>query len=156
MTAILHAMKKKTFQVELAEAGEKLYLYLYQQLGEKRAKREIRRAIEHGQVTVNRNLELRASYRCQRGEKVAIDLDYFSRPTPLLGFTKERVLYEDDYLIAYDKPAGVACEEKELLALVRCGYPQAELCHRLDAETSGVILLAREKRYLDPILALFR
>lgn len=64
------------------------------------------------------------------------------------------VLYEDDYLIAIDKPAGLPVHataryhRNTLTALLRERYPAGEvprLVHRIDRETSGVLLLARQR-----------
>lgn len=50
------------------------------------------------------------------------------------------VLYEDDNLIVLDKPAGIDVNSYE--ALVKEKYPTARLVHRLDRNTSGLIILA--------------
>lgn len=63
------------------------------------------------------------------------------------------VLYEDEYLMAIDKPAGLPVHatarflRNTLTALLRERYPAntPTLCHRLDRETSGVMMLARDK-----------
>ncbi len=64
------------------------------------------------------------------------------------------VLYEDDYLIAIDKPAGIACHptKKHLNYNIINYFRQNEndageirLLHRLDYETSGVLLLSKSK-----------
>jgi RluA family pseudouridine synthase len=67
------------------------------------------------------------------------------------------IIYEDDALVAFDKPAGVTVTpnrgEKtrvDLMALVhaRLGHHVANV-HRLDADTSGVLLCAKTKAALD-------
>lgn len=64
------------------------------------------------------------------------------------------VLHQDGQLIAIDKPAGLPVHataryhKNTLTALLRDRYPQGQvprLCHRLDRETSGVMLLARDR-----------
>lgn len=64
------------------------------------------------------------------------------------------VLYEDDRLLAVNKPAGILSapgrsgEETDILQLLSSlGYPSDGLCvvHRLDMHTSGVLLLAKNK-----------
>lgn len=51
------------------------------------------------------------------------------------------VLYEDDRLLAVDKPAGMEVEGA-LTGLVKERFPSARPCHRLDANTTGVTLFA--------------
>jgi 23S rRNA pseudouridine955/2504/2580 synthase len=66
------------------------------------------------------------------------------------------VLHEDDELIAIDKPAGVAVHggsgvSSGVIEQVRAARPHArflELVHRLDRETSGVLLLAKRRAAL--------
>lgn len=74
------------------------------------------------------------------------------RPTrALLDQMAEAVLYEDSELLVVDKPAGVAVHRGsdvpagviETLRVLRPDLPDLELCHRLDRDTSGVLVLAK-------------
>ena len=62
---------------------------------------------------------------------------------------KIKVLYEDKDILAIDKPSGILVhpdqksKEKTILDLFIKKYPQLEIVHRLDKETSGVMLLAK-------------
>src|SRR6185369_11123409 len=63
------------------------------------------------------------------------------------------VLYEDESVLAIDKPAGLPMHttakfwRNTLTALLRERYPQEqmEIAHRIDRETSGVLLIARNR-----------
>ncbi len=79
------------------------------------------------------------------------------------------VIYEDDTLLVCDKPSGVAVHEGKgskkgttLIDLARhYGAQQTpsfspHLIHRLDAATSGVILLTKKEPFLDKMIELFR
>jgi RluA family pseudouridine synthase len=67
------------------------------------------------------------------------------------------VLFEDDVLIAFDKPSGLAVSPdrhgstgENLMALVRAKWgPDVANVHRLDADTSGLVLCAKTKVALD-------
>ena len=65
---------------------------------------------------------------------------------------KIKVLYEDKDILAIDKPSGVLVhpdqksKEKTILDLFIKKYPKAEIVHRLDRETSGVMLLAKNAK----------
>jgi len=50
---------------------------------------------------------------------------------------KARVIFEDDDLLVVDKPAFLNTDEVERQ------YPDAQLLHRLDRETSGVLILVK-------------
>lgn len=74
------------------------------------------------------------------------------------------VLYEDDWLLAIDKPASVAVHggsgvSSGVIEQLRAARPQArflELVHRLDRETSGVLLVARKRAALVALHAQLR
>ncbi|KKR69998.1 MAG: Pseudouridine synthase, RluA family [Candidatus Nomurabacteria bacterium GW2011_GWB1_40_7] len=65
---------------------------------------------------------------------------------------KIKVLYEDSNILAIDKPSGILVhpdqksKEKTILDLFLKKYPKIEIVHRLDKETSGVLLLAKNKK----------
>ena len=75
-----------------------------------------------------------------------------------------RVLFEDQTLLAIDKPAGVAVHAGSglrfgVIEAMRAARPQAkflELAHRLDRDTSGVLLLAKTRAALVAMHALLR
>jgi 23S rRNA pseudouridine955/2504/2580 synthase len=77
------------------------------------------------------------------------------RPPPVRPF-KPPILLEDEHLIVVDKPAGLAVHGGSGIALglieqLRAARPQArflELVHRLDRETSGVLLVAKKRSAL--------
>lgn len=65
---------------------------------------------------------------------------------------KIKILYEDKDILAVEKPAGVlTCtdnrsKDENLFDLLKEKYPKLELVHRLDRETSGVLLFAKNKK----------
>src|SRR3989344_7143267 len=65
---------------------------------------------------------------------------------------KIKILYEDSDILALNKPSGILThpdqrsEGKTVLDWVTKKYKKAELVHRLDKETSGVMLLAKNKK----------
>ncbi|HLT73273.1 MAG TPA: RluA family pseudouridine synthase [Cyclobacteriaceae bacterium] len=61
---------------------------------------------------------------------------------------KEIILLEDDHYLVVSKPPGIATLEDRtdpvnLLALAKAYHPDAQACHRLDKETSGVLVFAK-------------
>lgn len=61
---------------------------------------------------------------------------------------RELIIWEDDNFVAINKPPFIATLEDRIdttnvLALARGYEPRAQACHRLDKDTSGVILFAR-------------
>ncbi len=74
------------------------------------------------------------------------------------------ILFEDDHLLAIDKPAGVAVHGGSgvsfgVIEQLRRARPQAkflELVHRLDRDTSGVLLIAKRRSALVNLQAQFK
>jgi tRNA pseudouridine32 synthase/23S rRNA pseudouridine746 synthase len=71
-----------------------------------------------------------------------------------IAFVKGLVIYEDEVLLALNKPAGVSSQggraqvhtlDELLWAFARPGKSRPRLIHRLDRDTSGVILTAKTK-----------
>jgi len=120
----------------------------------------IQKLIATGELTVDGHV-VRASHRLCGGETIVMTL---SDPTPtqLVGEPMELdVLYEDDQLIAVAKPAGLvvhpgAGHDTGTLVhglLAHCddlggigGELRPGIVHRLDRETSGVIVVAKTSR----------
>jgi 23S rRNA pseudouridine1911/1915/1917 synthase len=65
---------------------------------------------------------------------------------------KIKILYEDKDILAIDKPAGIlTCpdersDEETIFDIFKKKYPKLEVVHRLDKDTSGVLLLAKNKK----------
>src|SRR5690625_2176807 len=118
-------------------------------------KSHIYRAIRSGQVRVNRS-RVRNDYRLEAGDELRIPpmrggQSPDQRFVPPADF---EVVYEDDYFLALNKPAGVAVHGGsgvsfgviEQLRAARPRAPFLELVHRLDRDTSGLLLVARRRR----------
>lgn len=125
-------------------------------------KSHIYQLIRSGQVRVN-GKRIDASYRLQMGDRVRIPPIRGSerrsdRPVPVISsnsFTFT-VLYQDDAILAIDKPGGMAVHGGSGIAFgvieqLRAQNPAwkfLELVHRLDRDTSGVLLLAKKRSAL--------
>ena len=65
---------------------------------------------------------------------------------------KIKILYEDKDILAIDKPSGILVhpdersKEKTILDIFIKQYPKVAVVHRLDKETSGVLLLAKNAK----------
>lgn len=57
-------------------------------------------------------------------------------------------IYEDKYFLAMNKDPGVTSDNEN--------FPMMHLIHRLDKDTSGVLLLAKDQSYLESFQALFK
>lgn len=97
--------------------------------------KDLRWSIEYGRCFVNGLCELFPSYKLRKGDQ----LMFFPCTPPLFSLEPERLLFEDECLIAYDKPPYLTTEHLGRLL-------KAHLVHRLDRDTSGIILFAKESQ----------
>jgi 23S rRNA pseudouridine955/2504/2580 synthase len=153
-----HLSKVPVGMVEIGEdsAGQRIDNFLSKQLkGVPRS--HIYRILRSGEVRVNRK-RVDQTCRLQAGDMVRIPpVRVAERPaTDYVPAAEFPVLYEDDALLVVDKPAGVAVHGGSgvsfgVIEQLRQARPQAkflELVHRLDRETSGVLLLAKKRSAL--------
>jgi len=125
-------------------------------------KSRIYRIIRDGQVRVNKKRASQTT-RLEIGDEVRIPPIRVSEGTvaPAVGAgLAERLarglVYEDDWLLVYNKPAGLAVHGGsgislgliETLRALRPKEDQLELVHRLDRDTSGLIMVARKRSFL--------
>ncbi len=115
--------------------------------------------VRRGEVRVNKG-RVAVDYRLAAGDQVRIPpLRLAARaPTPLavVPSAMPPILFEDEHLMAVDKPAGLAAHGGsgiahgliERVRAARPNQPFLELVHRLDRETSGILLLAKSRRAL--------
>lgn len=148
-------------QIKVNESGVRLDAVLFKACPSS-SKALIRRAIEHGDIIVNSRRTSKGT-RLRGGETVEIlrlleQADNLVKPVP--GAPLKRV-FEDADLIAFDKTAGMPvqpldCEETgTLMNAVAAAYPEcrtvgdaplmAGALHRIDADTSGLVLVARNE-----------
>ena len=115
------------------------------------------RVIRSGEVRVNK-ARASADTRLELGDEVRIPpVRVADRSAELPAPPREfPVMHEDDQLVAIDKPAGVAVhggsgESFGVIEQLRRARPTAEfleLVHRLDKETSGLLLIAKKRSAL--------
>jgi len=123
-------------------------------------KAHIYRVIRSGEVRVNMG-RAAADTRLALGDEVRVPPVRVSRggeprAGPRVSAREFPLVWEDDYLIAIDKPAGVAVHGGSgvrfgVIEQLRQARPQArflELVHRLDKETSGLLLVAKKRSAL--------
>lgn len=121
-------------------------------------KSHVYRIVRSGEVRVNSG-RVAASHRLALGDRIRVppirvaEREAGDAPAPALELP---VLFEDDFVLAVDKPAGLAVHGGSGIAhgaieRLRAGRPEArflELAHRLDRETSGVLLIAKKRSAL--------
>ena len=156
-------------EVDEGSAGQRLDNFLHKSL--KGAPQSlVYRIIRSGEVRVNKGragpdtrLALADRVRVPPIE-LAVAAPTGAVPGAMRAGQDFRVLFEDQTLLAIDKPAGVAVHAGSglrfgVIEAMRAARPQAkflELVHRLDRDTSGVLLLAKTRAALVAMHALLR
>lgn len=162
---------KKTVEyqdIKSDDAGQRLDNYLIR-VCKGVPKSHLYRILRSGEVRVN-SRRVDPTYRVQVGDRVRIPpIRLAQRPgEEETRFAKLQanlpVLFEDDALLAVDKPAGLAVHGGSgvsfgVIESLRAQRHQAkflELAHRLDRETSGILLLGKKRSALTALHAMFR
>jgi len=129
----------------------------------------IYKLLRSGQVRVNGG-RAKAERKLEAGDQVRIPPvrleEAADRGTPakgLLEVMEASIVFEDPWLLAINKPAGVASHGGSGIAFgaietLRALRPREslELVHRLDRDTSGLLLVARKRAALTELQALMR
>lgn len=146
-------------------AGQRLDNFLIRSL-KGVPKTHVYRIIRSGEVRVNKG-RAQADTRVEAGDVVRVPPVRTATPAPDARPAPARefpVLFEDEHLLAIDKPAGVAVHGGSgvsfgVIEQLRQARPQAkmlELVHRLDRETSGILLVAKRRSALTRLQDQFR
>ncbi len=147
-----------TITVEPADVGQRLDAFLAARIpGASRS--QIQKAITEGDAAVNER-PCKPSYRLRDGDEISIDI---SPPEPLDAAPEPidlNIVYEDDDIVVINKPAGMVVHPGAGIrsgtlanALVfhfeqlskHGGNSRPGIVHRLDAGTSGLIVVARNE-----------
>ena len=154
--------------VEIDESGEaqRIDNFLFKNL-KGVPKSHVYRILRGGEVRVNKK-RVNQTYRLKLGDqlrippiRVAEKHEVEEAHIPAVEFP---IIYEDDALLALNKPSGVAVHGGSgvsfgIIEQMRRARPQAkflELVHRLDRETSGVLLLAKKRSALTAMHEIMR
>jgi 23S rRNA pseudouridine955/2504/2580 synthase len=119
-------------------------------------KSHLYQVLRSGQVRVNKG-RIDQTYRLAEGDLVRVPPMRLAEPTKSAAPAAEfPVLFEDEALLIIDKPAGVAVHggsgvSHGVIEQLRAARPTLrflELVHRLDRETSGILMLAKKRSAL--------
>jgi 23S rRNA pseudouridine955/2504/2580 synthase len=136
---------------------------------------QIEKMLRTGQIRVN-GARAKANQRLETGHEVRLPIFSTETMAPKKhhaekasaedkAFLESLILYEDDDMMALNKPAGIAVQGgsgqgRHIDGLLMSVYGDEEhrpvLVHRLDKETSGVLLLAKHPRAAHQLADMFR
>ncbi len=116
----------------------------------------IRETLKKKDVRIN-GVKSGADALVQSGDELTLYVDdkYFAAPLT--------VIYEDDGLLVVEKPAGIPVDSDRaniggdtMLSRIQAHCPSAQLCHRLDTGTGGVLICAKTESALAEMTDAFR
>jgi len=160
------------FKISNSEAGKRVDLFLAKKMTEI-SRGQIQQAIQKSAITIN-GKSIKSSYKLRESNTIFVDKKYFSDKNQSKKLLPEKipldVIYENKDLLVINKPAGLIVHpaagnssgtlvnailnydpkiasavhnKSDQLSLVRPG-----IIHRLDKDTSGVLLVAKNKKAL--------
>ena len=159
---LCQVMDRRSVELQVDTAKMRLDKFLAERLPEL-SRSAAQRLIDDGRVSVNSE-PTRASYKTRPGDVVVVHLPV-EEPEELTAETIPlQIVYEDDALLVIDKPAGLVvhpapghasgtlvnailahCPELAAAEGVRAGA-RPGIVHRLDRDTSGLIVVAKNER----------
>ena len=160
------------FTAEQEQRGERLDKIIAAYFGERLTRTQVQTLIHEGRVTVN-GAAVKAGVKLKGGEQIAVDV-----PPPVEDKSVEpediplNIVYEDEDLAVIDKPAGLVVHpgagnpSGTLVNAILARWPEiAEMnyapkrrgiVHRLDKDTSGLILVAKNAPTLHKLMTQFQ
>jgi 23S rRNA pseudouridine1911/1915/1917 synthase len=152
----------QVFVVDAESAGERLDRFLGQAAAARRvalSRTRLKALIEAGEVRIDESVARDPSTRVSAGARIAFEAPA-AKDSPLVGEDIQlAVVYEDEHLIVIDKPAGLVVHPAPghaagtlVNALIRhCGASlsgvggirRPGIVHRLDKDTSGLLVVAK-------------
>ena len=152
-------------RIDEAAAGQRIDNYLLR-IAKGVPKSHVYRILRSGEVRVN-GRRVQQTYRLQEGDEVRIPPIRIAEPThaaPAPAGKPLAVVYEDEALLVIDKPSGKAVHGGsgvsygviEQLRVQRPELRMLELAHRLDRETSGLLIVAKKRSALTALHDMMR
>ncbi|MDO9080386.1 MAG: RluA family pseudouridine synthase [Desulfuromonadales bacterium] len=145
----MSAQRRERLLVPATAQGERLDRYLVVAIAPI-SRKTIKRALDSGQVFVDGRSVVRAGIVLQGGEQIELTVDG-EAPSPVV--PQLSILWQDESLLAINKPAGLpahptvsgrvnALDLVTALIVESGGSSRPILLHRLDADTTGLLLFA--------------
>lgn len=171
--AAMNQIKTKVQFVDIDQdmAGQRIDNFLRNQL-KNVPKSLIYRIIRKGEVRVNKK-RIKAEYKLKPGDLVRVppvkveetaQADVPNTKLRKVSELENAIIFEDEHLLILNKPSGTAVHggsglQFGAIEALRALRPQArflELVHRIDRDTSGILLIAKKRSALRHLQAQFR
>lgn len=164
---------KIAIEVDPSGSGKRLDLFISERPPNGLSRSQIKKLIDKGAVLVNGVLE-KPHHKLKGGETILIDLSLEGQETEISAVPEDiplDIVYEDEHLLVVNKPAGMASHPAPGMKsgtlvnalLYHCNKlsgvgPQERpgIVHRLDKDTSGLMVVAKDDRTHKELAAQFK
>lgn len=139
--------------VSQREIGLKLLAFLKEKKPDSISIKAIKRLIDTGFCLVNGKIERISTRLLKKGDLIEISWkETVKAPAPQAPQLKKIpvILYEDEYILICNKPPGIVCDHEFNY------FSGCRLIHRLDKDTSGLLLLAKNDLAFHAMVDLFK
>ncbi len=154
-------MPRKTFHIHSFDVGRRLDVFLSEKI-KALTRSQLQKMIEENRARVEGVLK-KSSYRLKEGDLIEFDFELPTEERIAPENIPLKILYDDDHLVVIDKPSGMVVHpgsgrnHETMVNALLYHYPRISeigskerpgIVHRLDKETSGVMVVAKsEKAY---------
>ncbi len=150
--------REKRGSLKIENGGKRIDKYLAEKLSLSRER--VKELIQNGHITVN-NIKRKPSYILQKGDNISYLIPAPKKMEILPEEGDIEVLYEDRYLAIINKPPGLSVHpspgryENTLVNILLSkfkdlsgigGVERPGIVHRLDKDTSGLMIIAKEEK----------
>ena len=139
----------KSYRVSKAHTGDRLQNFLRLQPDLGLSGKVVKKIIDSYGCRVNGKIEVFSSRKVAEGDQIQLDVSKSMQTMQ----THVQVLFECDAYLVINKPSGVVCETEAIEKHIK---RTAFLVHRLDKETSGVLIIAKNSKTQQEFEELFK
>ncbi|MBN2479204.1 MAG: RluA family pseudouridine synthase [Parachlamydiales bacterium] len=139
-----------TYKVSKNDKGKKLLVFLKEKL-KNLSNKQIKRALDKGLCLVDKKIERFGSVSLKLDSTVQFYYNYESYIEEKRE-DKIKIIFEDEYLLAIDKPTNFVSSDEVIHNFLPKKFT---LIHRLDKDTSGVLLIAKSSSIKEKMIPLF-
>ncbi|NGX62665.1 MAG: Ribosomal large subunit pseudouridine synthase C [Candidatus Anoxychlamydiales bacterium] len=145
-------MEKQFYIWKISKNDAKKKLLTFLKAKTHASNRQIKNALEKGQCLVNNKIERFSSILLKEGSEIKLNrafIDFVEQKK----ITSLKILYEDEFLLCIDKPSNFVSDDKNIHLFFSKKYT---LLHRLDKDTTGVLLIAKTQKFKEKMICLFK
>ncbi|NGX40542.1 MAG: Ribosomal large subunit pseudouridine synthase C [Candidatus Anoxychlamydiales bacterium] len=145
-------MQKKSYswKVSKKDAKKKILDFLKEKL--LASNRQVKKALDKGLCKVNGRIERFATSLLKEGSLVTLS-STFRESIQEKKLKSIKILYEDEFFLAVDKPSNFECLDKNIHLFFPKKYT---LIHRLDKNTTGVLLISKTQEFKEKMIRNFK